>query len=74
MKGFSVSIVAWGVVGALFGFVSSQYFPIFGGFFERTAAPYSPARMSLIPIHLFVLVPISLGIGWFLQRKKSTEK
>lgn len=42
----------------------SQYWPVFGGVLEKAlAAPWSPARVSLIPIHLlaFWLVGVVLG-------------
>ncbi|MDE2097166.1 MAG: hypothetical protein KGL39_07960 [Patescibacteria group bacterium] len=51
-------LLAWGALGAvaasLVGLASSQYFPVFGGIIEKgLATPWSPPRMSLIPIHLF---------------------
>jgi uncharacterized membrane protein YeaQ/YmgE (transglycosylase-associated protein family) len=38
---------------AAIGLHSSQYWPVFGGFIEKSLAePWSPARESLIPEHL----------------------
>ena len=47
-------MVSYLVGGCLVGVVASQYFPIFGGF-EKLGQPWSPARQSLIGIHVFGL-------------------
>jgi predicted Zn finger-like uncharacterized protein len=53
------SVILGGLVGGATmcfpALVLSQYWPVFGGVLERgLAVPWSPARISLIPIHLFV--------------------
>jgi hypothetical protein len=34
------------------GFLSSQFFPFFGGWLSAIAEPFSPARLQLMPAHL----------------------
>jgi len=52
------------VAGMFFGLLSSQFFPMFAGVLERNLAqPFSPARLGLIPIHLFLLGLIGSVIG-----------
>lgn len=42
----------------------SQYFPVFGGILEKALAePWSPARLSLIPVHLFGFGFVGLILG-----------
>jgi hypothetical protein len=53
-----------GFLFACLGFLLSQYYPVFGGILEKAVGePWSPARKSLIPIHLFVFGLIGLLIG-----------
>lgn len=51
-------IILWAAIGAgacaALGLFMSQFMPVFGGFLElNLAQPFSPARLALIPIHLF---------------------
>lgn len=61
-------ILIWGGLGALFmallGLLSSQYFPVFGGILEKgIATPWSPARLTLIPVHLFAFSIVGAFFG-----------
>lgn len=48
----AMGAVGAGVLGGL-GLAFSQYWPLFGGLLEKALAqPWSPARLSLIPIHV----------------------
>jgi len=40
-----------GIAGVAFGAVSSQFFPIFGGFLTQIAQPMSPGRLQALPGH-----------------------
>jgi hypothetical protein len=52
-----------GALGAL-GVFLSQYYPVFGGIIERgLAVPWSEARLSLIPVHLFAFGLAGLFLG-----------
>ncbi|HEY1601737.1 MAG TPA: hypothetical protein VGG64_19205 [Pirellulales bacterium] len=67
----TLAIVMGAFMGAIVlgcsGLLSSQYVPVFGGFLERTLAePFSPARLSIIPVHLFVFVPLGALCGGIL--------
>lgn len=68
------SLVTWCIFGGLLGAAAaspiavllSQLAPVFGGILERSwAQPFSPARLGLIPIHLFAfgVVGIAIGVG-----------
>jgi uncharacterized membrane protein len=58
--GAVVGVIVLGVVGLIL----SQYSPVFGGFIElNLAQPWSPARMNLIPVHLFVFGITGLVLG-----------
>jgi predicted RNA-binding Zn-ribbon protein involved in translation (DUF1610 family) len=51
-------------IASALGLVLSQYFPVFGGVLERgLAVPWSPARMSLIPVHILAFSLLGLVIG-----------
>ncbi len=42
----------------------SQYWPVFGGILEKALAePWSPARISLIPIHVFAFGFVGVVLG-----------
>jgi hypothetical protein len=68
-------VIRFGMIGALigclglafFGLLLSQYWPVFGGILERgPAKPWSPARVSLIPIHLLVFGVLGMILGGVL--------
>lgn len=56
---------AVGAAGFIFiGLLSSQFAPVFGGFMEKSlAVPFSPARLSLIPVHVFVFAIVGTVLG-----------
>lgn len=60
-----VLVVLLIVVGALFGVVASQYFPMFGGI-EKLGEPWSPARQSLIGEHVLALAVVGGALGFLL--------
>lgn len=69
--------IFWGLAGAVVlgsvGLFMSQFYPVFGGVIEKALAkPFSPARLSLIPIHLFAfgLAGTALGVGAFLLKDR----
>jgi hypothetical protein len=44
--------------------VVSQYWPVFGGLLElNLAMPWSPARINLIPVHLFAFGLVGAVLG-----------
>ncbi len=63
----------WTLVGGSLGLASSigsgvwvsQFHPIFGSIFERhpEMEPFGPARMGLIPIHVFVFGLVGIALG-----------
>jgi hypothetical protein len=66
------SVVTWCIFGGLLGagatvpiaLLLSQFAPVFGGFLERNLAhPFSPARLGLIPVHLFAFGVVGVAIG-----------
>ena len=61
------SIVGAAFVGIIFVFIGillSQFAPVFGGFLEKSLAqPFSPARLSLIPVHVFVFGIVGIVFG-----------
>ena len=62
IAGAAVGLMGFGFVGLIL----SQYWPVFGGFLELNfAQPWSPARINLIPVHLFAfgIAGILLGAG-----------
>lgn len=66
---------------AFVGVALSQYWPVFGGTLERgMAQPWSPARVGLIPIHVFVFALVGvvagslLGAGWVVAFTESKGK
>ena len=54
------------VAGVLFGVLLSQYSPIFGGI-ATAGAPWSPARQSLIGVHVFTGGGLGAGIGILIE-------
>jgi hypothetical protein len=63
-----IGALSGGGLLAFIGLLLSQYWPVFGGALERALAePWSPARISLIPIHLFAFTIVGvLGGGAFV--------
>lgn len=61
-----LKIVSYSIIGAivfaLIGVALSQYCPIFGGW-EKFGMPWSPARRSLILLHVFILGITGLFLG-----------
>ena len=62
------TVVVWSLLGtgvlAALGIFLSQFAPVFGGFLENNLArPFSPARLRLIPIHLFAFGLVGGLIG-----------
>lgn len=61
--------VRWGAIGAAAGAAISlpvsQFTPVFGGILAAIGDPFTPARLSQIPIHLFGfgLTGLALGVG-----------
>ncbi|MBY0523424.1 MAG: hypothetical protein K2R98_08490 [Gemmataceae bacterium] len=55
----------WGaIISAPAAILSSQFFPVFANMLERALAdPFSPARLSLIPIHLFAFSTVGFLLG-----------
>jgi len=66
-------LIIGGIIGAIFGFVSSQYFPLFGGL-AILEAPFGPARISLMPGHIFLLLIFGIGIGYLYVRHNKSKK
>jgi len=63
-------------LGCAVGLVASQYFPIFGGF-EKLGEPWSPARKSLIGIHVLGLGATGAGLAvlsvWIRNQGKASR-
>ena len=56
--------LAGAILMATLGLFLSQYWPVFGGVLEKGfGQPWSPARTSLIPIHIFVFSLTGLILG-----------
>jgi hypothetical protein len=59
-------------VGAVLGYFSAHYFPLWEGFLTAIARPHSPARASLVPGHMLalgVLFGVSAFALTYLARK-----
>lgn len=54
------------LAGVWFGLLISQYSPIFGGI-ATAGAPWSPARQSLIGVHVFTGGGLGAGIGILIE-------
>ncbi len=67
IKGGLVGAFVGSLVFAGIGIFLSQYWPVFGDFLEKSLAqPWSPARESLIPIHVFVFSIVGFVLGGIL--------
>lgn len=53
-------LIIGAIVGALFGFIASPYFPLFGGI-AALGRPFSPARMTLISGHTFLFLAVGIS-------------
>lgn len=63
-----VSAITFGLIAgvslAFVGVLLSQYWPVFGGLLDKALAkPWSPARVSLIPIHVFAFSLSGVALG-----------
>lgn len=60
------------VVAPGLGLLLSQYAPIFGDSWAKMAAAWSPAKMSLISVHVIVFTVLGIG-GAIVGAKKFTK-
>ena len=52
------------IPSVLLGFYLSQYSPVFGGLLEKSVAvPFSPARQSLIAVHVLVFGAVGFVVS-----------
>jgi hypothetical protein len=67
LVGIFIGAIIVGLGSVCLGLFLSQYWPVFGGVLERgLAEPWSPARISLIPVHLLVFGLIGIVFGGFI--------
>lgn len=66
-------IIICGIISACFGFIASQYFPMFGGI-AMFGEPFSHARKTLIPGHTFLFASIGLTIGVIISITINKDK
>jgi len=63
------------IIGGLVGYLSANYFPIFGGFLiTAVAEPFSEARMSLVPQHMLLFAFVFGIIGFLVGRSNGGAK
>lgn len=64
-----IVVLVVGIVGGVVtGILLSQYAPLFGTW-EKLGAPWSPARLELISIHVAVFTVVGALGGWLVARK-----
>lgn len=65
----SKAIIIWAIVGAIAGYLSANYSPLFGGFLVTSLAqPFSEARMNVAPHHIILFASV-FGVIGFLKTK-----
>ncbi len=65
-------LIIGGISGVIFGFIASQYFPLFGGI-ATFGKPFSQARMSLISGHSFLFLFVGIGISYLIRMNKNNS-
>jgi len=63
------TIIPLTILGAVFGFIASQYFP-FWGFWTFMSVPFSYYRLGLAPAHVVLFAAIGAFLGWIFKKKK----
>lgn len=61
------------VIGAIAGVLVSQYMPLISGPFGGFGAPWSPARMASLPIHVVIFALVGLVLGLLVLAAKPKE-